>query len=281
MEILRAKSFSDFECHVRAIRKEHEEIQRKTDRQSINLLFRGQENASWSLKTTLNRKVQERNDDGEISVSDYYQKAMDILPQIESITEKSWNPPESDVYKQELRNHSIHPLLYGETGYKAYSYLCYLRHHGFPSPLLDWSQSPYIAAFFATRKADKCAENVSVHVFLEYGSDIKITCPQKPHISGLGSNVRTHRRHFLQQSEYTVSTVSKEGTWYYTNHEDAISEQPESKAGEQDKLWKIELPVSVRDEFLNNLHTMNINAYSLFQTEDTLMETLARAAFSK
>lgn len=34
----------------------------------------------------------------------------------------------------------------------SYGFMTRLRHHGFPSPLLDWPQSPYIAAFFAFNK---------------------------------------------------------------------------------------------------------------------------------
>src|SRR5579871_975887 len=35
--------------------------------------------------------------------------------------------------------------------FPGYDYMAYLRHHGFPSPLLDWTRSPYVAAFFAFR----------------------------------------------------------------------------------------------------------------------------------
>jgi hypothetical protein len=36
----------------------------------------------------------------------------------------------------------------------SYDFMTRLRHHGFPSPLLDWPQSPYTAAFFAFNKKE-------------------------------------------------------------------------------------------------------------------------------
>jgi len=64
-------------------------------------------------------------------------------------------------------------------------------------------------------------------------------------------------------------------SWVYTKHEDVAAR----KASGQDYLWKINIPMSARVEFLKKLHKMNINSFSLFATEDSLIATLAADTF--
>ena len=45
----------------------------------------------------------------------------------------------------------------------------------------------------------------------------------------------------------------------------------------QDHLWKLTLPRAQRPRVLSLLNDFNLNAYSLFGSEDTLIETLAAA----
>jgi hypothetical protein len=99
----------------------------------------------------------------------------------------------------------------------------------------------------------------------------KVSERDKPAIYGLGPNVRGHRRHFLQQSQYTICTVTIDGKLAYAKHEDVVARREVA----QDCLWKISIPVLARVEFLKKLYKMNINSFSLFATEDSLLETLA------
>jgi hypothetical protein len=62
----------------------------------------------------------------------------------------------------------------------------------------------------------------------------------------------------------------------YGSHEQALKDQPPNT---QNLCSKYTIPASERKKVLDRLYTMNINAHSLFGTDDTLMETLAYEAF--
>jgi hypothetical protein len=82
--------------------------------------------------------------------------------------------------------------------------MAYLRHHGFPSPLLDWSSSPYVAAYFAFAEPVEDGKNVAIYAYRERGDGgFKIGGNDEPFIRQLGPYVSGPKRHFAQRSQYT------------------------------------------------------------------------------
>jgi FRG domain len=161
---------------------------------------------------------------------------------------------------------------------KAYEYLAHLRHNGFPSPLLDWSRSPYVAAYFAFSGAVTTTDAVAIYLYLERPYGRKVGGEGVPAIRTLRQYARTHRRHFRQQSAYTVCANYQQdefdgsNRWRFVSHQTVFDmHQPTP----QDFLWKIVVPSSEHDKVLMLLDDFNLNAYSLFGSEESLMETLA------
>lgn len=258
------KTWEDFESELSTLRQKNLTRKSNSDHHISELLFRGQSNKSWTLDTTL-----ERFTGRLLTMEEYYSILFSIRPKLETFTELKWeNIPSVSDYMDQLGKT---PLLPPGT-FPAYMYFIYLRHHSFPSPLLDWTKSPYIAAYFAFRDVGSNAEMASIYVYCEYTVGFKLGSSNKPKISGLGHNVRgAHQRHFLQQCEYTICTMPKKSEHSYANHEIGFTENRE----DQDEIIKFNIPVSERRKILKRLEQYNINALSLLGSDESLMETLS------
>jgi hypothetical protein len=264
MEVCNLNDWQDFESKIQDLEQRWLKKKTGTALAISNLLFRGQADSSWKLETTLDRFYRK-----EMSLRNYYRIAFTAKTKIETFTDKPWVIPELQEYEKWV-NEEFDSFYGGD--FKAYHYFVYLRHHGFPSPLLDWSASPYIALFFAFNGAKKESDCVSIYVFWERPSGTKSAFESEPIIKSLGPNVRSDKRHFLQQSRYTICTVRGEHqVCNYAKHEDIVLKNKKR----HDLLWKLNIPVSERRKVLSNLGKMNINAFSLFGTEDSLLETIA------
>lgn len=94
-------------------------------------IYRGQSDSTWPLKSSLFRTDIANN------ASDVVGYVNHVLPQVQEPVEawsgKSWNLAD------------FHGLA---------EFLAYLQHYGFPTPLLDFSASPYVAPYFAFAGVD-------------------------------------------------------------------------------------------------------------------------------
>ena len=152
----------------------------------------------------------------------------------------------------------------------SYQFMVYLRHHGFPSPLLDWTKSPYIALHFAY--ADSLPDiDVAVYAYISLPEGGKSGWGGAPAITEQGSYVTAHARHFRQQAAYTVCVEGEGHKLTYCSHEKVFQSGNER----HDLLRKYILPSKLRVEVLRRLRLMNINTYSLFASEEGLMHALA------
>lgn len=251
-------SWDEFEHEINLLRDDLEK--QKEDTHVSHFLFRGHGDSEWDLKTTLERYCV-----GDFNVKEYYHAIARAKPEIETFSNQKWlikTPPQYDEW---LRKNDF------LTEFPAYDYMVYLRHHGFPSPLLDWSRSPYVAAFFAFSDFSIKACNISIYVYQEYSKGGKVWSQTEPHIHSRGPLVTSHKRHFLQKSEYTICVVNKTDDWHYTCHEKTFA----INMINQDILYKFNIPSTERFKVLKKLDEYNINSFALFGTEESLISTMA------
>ena len=253
-------TWPELEAHVRELLLSNAIASKRDVGHYSNVLFRGQASCGWSLDTTL-----ERAQPPFTMLAEYYRVIAVAKTQVETFTPRRWDELNYTSIAKQLESYDA--LRFGQLPF--YDYLVYLRHHGFPSPLLDWSRSLYVAAFFAVQSPK--SERVAVFAYQEHAGQGKSDSSDFPRIFTFGPNVRSHPRHFLQQGEYTLCCHFSDGTWHFQSHATVFGKGEDT----QDHLWKFTLPSSEAPIVLEQLEQYNINAYSLFQSEEALMQTLA------
>lgn len=267
--------WSEFEGALRQIDDSRQEREARTGRRFSAPLFRGLASSEWGLETTLERSYPSERCDPTLSLLGYYRRIAASKPAIETLGQRRWDKlPEFDKF-EELVNKSLSASLWLDMLLMQtpdiYEYLVYLRHHGYPSPLLDWSASPYVAAFFAFDSLHEKAERVAVYAFLQ---DAAHGGSSDAHLFVVGPYFRSHPRHLLQQCRYSmcVAFQQDESDWVFRPHQYGLSDA----AGPEGELFEITIPVGERIAALKHLDLMNINAFSLFGSDDSLVRTIAR-----
>lgn len=199
-------------------------------------LFRGHRNIDWSLTPTFDRMFAEFSS----SERDKIEKKF------------------IEEFGEEIDNLDLNIDLKSEE-----SVLAFAQHHGLPTRLLDWSMSPYVAAFFAfadllTSSNLSDESNVAIWV-LDTEKDVwrekhgvMIVSPQR-----IG-NLRLRN----QQGKFTLSKTP------FISLEEYVNYQKEPLA-----LRKITIPAHELHKALSDLDLMGVNHSNLFTGADSAVRS--------
>lgn len=260
MQSIDVATWEELAERVNELRAERAKLMAVHGGHASGLLFRGHRNAAWKLETTLDRATPHIK-----TFAQYFRLVSIARPQIETFSSHRWELADYPDLEKWAREYDNLKLLQ----FPGYEYLVYLRHHGFPSPLLDWTRSLSIAAYFAFEDAPE--GDAVIYVYWEDRGGGKTAFSSAPQIISFGPYVRSHPRHFNQQSSYTICCQFDSGPWKFARHELVY----DTSVNDQDRLWKFTLPGSERKKVLGLLDSNNINSHSLFQSEEALLKTIA------
>lgn len=152
-----------------------------------------------------------------------------------------------------------------------------VQHHGFPTPLLDWTESPYVAAYFAFRNPfSDDTGSVRIFEFARKAWEDNPRTPKDNHVS----RVKPHVTILDLAGPLNHRTLPQQAVSMLTNIDDIEHFVSFHELQQNEKYLKaIDIPKSERSTVLRDLRTMGITASSLFPGLDGSCEALRQLRF--
>jgi hypothetical protein len=227
--------------------------------------FRGQEDATWPLFSSLSRYLRKHG-----------------------VHAGAWAEQEARIYRIFKRKAHLY-LDHVPTDDDAFQWLALMQHHGAPTRLLDLTWSPYVALFFALQSAsqDSAVWAVSFPTIWR----VKQKFPNEKKLIGMDyfslRNAGAYERYYLGNQVRFVSIgepfvmnqrlIAQSGTFIVPGVldvpvEDILSGYPAPGKS----IIKFVIQTSkVRDEAMLSLYNMNITNATLFPGLDGMAKSLA------
>lgn len=259
-------SWEEFKKYLEKIKKENRELNANSHKVGMvtEPLYRGQSNHKWHLESTLERK--RRN----MTLYEYFAMLEGVKSKVEQISGISW-PTFSNINSYQLLSiyHFTNDLPKDTLGY-----MTFLRQHGFPSPLLDWTSCPYIASYFAFEGIDTHTERVAIYFFRSRtGLPIDMKSPLRPNMDHVGHDIdNTSPRHFKQKCHYTLCVANPNNGRCLSDYKIANMEEDINNLGfplsdnciedipeAGNVVRKYTIPVTEKKKVLRELESKEIN----------------------
>jgi hypothetical protein len=251
--------------HVRQVETWHQLINQfywlsnlSPDHTKVTFLYRGQANASWSLRSSLSRML--------------FRQGIDELRGL-SLEQRAVG-----IFKSQAHLHigNLDRPLFGD---QLLFWWPLMQHHRAPTRLVDWTESPYVGAYFAAE--DHWDSDGVIWVILARdlmdGAMLKFpTLKDDEHAEFLSACLKPGAPecvNVIRPDPLSNRMVAQQG--WFTLCSNILADQAQAipdgiESDRRQNLLKIVIPKRLKPEILLRLRMMNITASSLFPGVDGL-----------
>ena len=227
-----------------------------------NWAFRGQADSTWPLESALTRHTK-----------------------VADVCQEAW--PEQEKRIRRIFRRKSHLFLDDPPGDDELEWLALMQHHGTPTRLLDFTWSPYVAAFFALERASSDAAVWAINLPLLWNlhdrariDGVKVGDAHPSDLEVFDRLFLPNKHRFVWQGDpfrMPQRVVAQSGTFLVLGHlghtlESILEGYPASDTLLVQFVFD---RVGVRAEAMASLYSMNITQATLFPGLDGLARSMA------